>query len=35
VEKSDPGMFEEIGTRIAERRWWLVGGYLEWEEPEG
>jgi hypothetical protein len=28
-------MFEEIGARIAERRWWIVGGgYLEWEEPE-
>lgn len=27
VEKSDPGMFEEIGARIAERRWWIVGGW--------
>lgn len=32
VEKSDPGMFEEIGARIAEGRWWIVGGW--WIQPD-
>ena len=32
VEKSDPGMFEEIRARVAEERWGIVGGW--WIQPD-
>ena len=32
VEKSDPEMFEEIRTRVAEGRWEIVGGW--WIQPD-
>src|SRR5574339_102087 len=32
VEQSDPAMFAEIGQRVAEGRWGIVGGW--WVEPD-
>lgn len=32
VEKSDPGMFEEIRARVREGRWEIVGGW--WLQPD-
>ena len=32
VEKSDPGMFGEIRSRVAEGRWQIVGGW--WIQPD-
>lgn len=32
IEKSDPGMFEEIRARVREGRWEIVGGW--WIQPD-
>ncbi len=32
VERNDPEMFDEIGQRVAEGRWQVVGGW--WVEPD-
>jgi alpha-mannosidase len=32
IEEIDPGMFDEIQARVAERRWEIVGGW--WVEPD-
>jgi alpha-mannosidase len=32
IERTDPGMFEEIRQRVAQGRWELVGGW--WVEPD-